>query len=149
MAFSELTKIGLSNRFSVVVDDGRLDLGGWATCNGLEVTFNLAEYRTGDGGNDRVMAIGHTQYQPIKLTRAVTGDTAKVTKFLGEHAFGSKACTVKISQMGDNNEVVTFWEFRGVLVTKWNHSGGDASASKPAIETLEFQHNGFLADGIK
>ena len=52
MPLSDTTKIGLANRFKVKIDNGTYDLGSWAKVDGLEVTWDLAEYRAGD---DRAM----------------------------------------------------------------------------------------------
>ena len=49
---SETAMLGLSMRFAVVVDG--VDLGGWASCQGLSVNFNLTERKEG-GVNDRTV----------------------------------------------------------------------------------------------
>ena len=53
MPLSDGTKIGMANRFTVVIDNGDYDLGSWSQVDGLDVKWDMAEYRAGDGGNDR------------------------------------------------------------------------------------------------
>jgi len=49
------------------------DLGSWAKVDGLDVSWDIAEYRAGDGGNYRWYFPGNTKYSNIKLARAACG----------------------------------------------------------------------------
>ena len=67
--------LALANRFTVKVDaPGEVDLGSWAKVDGLDVTFDVVEYRAGDAWNSRWYAPGATKYSTVKLSRAVTAD---------------------------------------------------------------------------
>ena len=48
MPLNDQSKIGLANRFGVVVDQGSFDLGSWQKCEGLDVTWYMPDYRAGD-----------------------------------------------------------------------------------------------------
>ena len=81
MALATDSPLALANRFTVKVDaPGEVDLGSWAKAEGLDVTFDVVEYRAGDCGNERWYAPGFTKYSTVKLTRAVSPDTEKVRK---------------------------------------------------------------------
>jgi hypothetical protein len=42
--------------------------------------------------------------------------------------------------------VVIEWELRNAQPKKWSINNMDAGASQVSVETLEFEHEGFLAD---
>lgn len=150
MRLTDTSTLALSNRFVVHLDEGAIDLGSWHQCQGLEVTWKMADYRAGDGGNDRWFFPGFTEYPAIKLTRAACKDSVKVQKWLSTNSFGSAGGTHTgaIILMDPNNTEVIRWNLESVLPMKWAIGGFEAGTSKVALETLEFQHNGFLNDGI-
>jgi hypothetical protein len=79
--------LALANRFKVKVDaPGEIDLGSWAKVEGLDVTFDVVEYRAGDAWNSRWYCPGATKYSTVKLSRAVTADTTKVKDWLSKTA---------------------------------------------------------------
>ena len=83
--------LALANRFTVKVDaPGEIDLGSWAKVDGLDVTFDVVEYRAGDAWNSRWYCPGATKYSTVKLSRAVTADTEKVKKWLSDTAKNHK-----------------------------------------------------------
>ena len=68
--------LALANRFkSRSTRPGEIDLGSWAKVDGLDVTFDVVEYRAGDAWNSRWYCPGATKYSTVKLSRAVTADT--------------------------------------------------------------------------
>ncbi|HWS47384.1 MAG TPA: phage tail protein [Acidimicrobiia bacterium] len=148
MPLSDTTKIGLANRFKVKIDNGTYDLGSWAKVDGLEVTWDLAEYRAGDGGNNRWYFPGNTKYQTIKLTRAACEDTKKVKEWLTDTSFKHKPQAGTITLFDSNVEEVMSWDLKAVVPAHWKIEGFDAGASKIAQETLELTHAGFLDDEI-
>ncbi|MFF3159108.1 phage tail protein [Streptomyces sp. NPDC057910] len=151
MPFSDTSTLALANRFEFSIDEGRMNLGSWAQCQGLEVTWKMADYRAGDAGNDRWFFPGFTEYPAIKLTRAACQDSPKVQEWLSENSFTSKpgTGTGTITLFDPNNKEVIRWDLKAVLPVKWSIVGFEAGTSKVALETLELQHNGFLNDGNK
>ncbi|RSS67424.1 phage tail protein [Streptomyces sp. WAC06614] len=151
MAFADTSTLALSNRFVVELDEGRINLGSWAQCQGLEVTWKMADYRAGDAGNDRWFYPGFTEYPNIKLTRAACQDSPKVQGWLSENSFGNKPGTQTgaIILYDPNNKEVIRWNLKSVSPVKWAIGGFEAGTSKVALETLELTHNGFLNDGNK
>jgi phage tail-like protein len=149
MPLAEDTKIGLANRFKVVIDNGSYDLGSWAKVEGLEVSWDLAEYRAGDGGNSRWYYPGNTKYQSIKLTRAACQDTKTVKDWLSKTSFEHEQQSGKIELLDSEGKSVADWNLRSVFPAHWRIEGFDAGASKVAQETLELVHLGFLEDDVQ
>jgi phage tail-like protein len=152
VALSDSSTIGLSNRFVVkMTGKSEYDLGSWYKADGLDVSWDVAEYRTGDGGNDRFYFPGNTKYSNIKLTRAVSEETKKVRAWLTKNSFTSEVFIGKIELYSAKKAdgLITDWELRDVMPVKWAITGFDAGASQVSLETLELAHRGFLEDEIK
>ena len=48
MPLNDQSVIGLANRFTVKVTPGEHDLGSWTKAEGLDVTWDVADYRAGE-----------------------------------------------------------------------------------------------------
>ncbi|KAA2258793.1 phage tail protein [Solihabitans fulvus] len=149
MPISSDTMIGLVNRFQVTLDDGKIDLGSWSKVDGLNVKWDVAEYRTGDQGNERYFFPGATQYEVIKLTRAACADTMKVKEYLSNNSFKAKAMTGHIKLCDAANKEVAHWDLTRTVPMRWAITAFDSSASSVATETLELHHAGFLDDQVQ
>ncbi|GLZ39456.1 phage tail protein [Actinokineospora sp. NBRC 105648] len=146
---SDSSKIGLSNRFVVVVQNmEKYNLGSWTKAEGLDVSWDVAEYRSGDGGNDRFYFPGNTKYNNVKLSRAVSDETTAVRDWLNKNSWDHKLYvgTIKLHTSLFDDGAITEWELRDVIPVKWAITTMDAGASQVAIETLELAHRGFLED---
>lgn len=143
--------LALANRFKVTVYvPGTMDLGSWAKVEGLDVSFDVVEYRSGDNGNDRWYANGFTKYSTVKLSRAVSADTAKVREWLSlTSRDGYTPGSLEITLLDSAGKTVFPWEMRSAMPAKWSIGGFDASVSKLATEQLEIVHMGFLDDETK
>jgi phage tail-like protein len=140
---SESAMLGLSMRFSVIVD--AVDLGGWATCGGLAVNFNLEERKEG-GVNDRsVWLPGQLTYSKITLSRAMTAaDSSKVMKWLSSMVDKTSGGTAKITLFDAHHAAVSSWSLQNVLPFSWKGPTLSATSHEVALETLELTHEGFL-----
>ena len=147
MALADNVPLALANRFKVTVDAPKyIDLGSWAKAEGLDVQFDVIEYRAGDSWNQRWFSPGATKYVPIKLSRTVSAATKDVKKWLNETALKHVPGSMVIALFDASNTSVHEWEVRSAMPSKWSVGGFDAGASKLAIETLEIVHLGFLDD---
>src|SRR6266496_5647460 len=100
MAMNDASKIGLSNRFLVSMSGKEeYNLGSWTKADGLDVAWDVAEYRMGDGGNDRLYFPGNTKYNPVKLSRGVTAETDTVKKWLSSNSFHMDHFAANISRI--------------------------------------------------
>jgi phage tail-like protein len=152
MPLTDTSQIGLSNRFLVTMSGkSEYDLGSWSKAEGLDVAWDVAEYRAGDGGNDRFYFPGNTKYTNIKLLRAVSEETAKVRKWLDSNSFKSELFVGLVKLFDAHSKPIdgAEWELRDVMPVKWSVGGFDAGASAVSIETLELAHRGFLKDEHK
>lgn len=142
--------LGLGNRFKVSVTvPSPMELGSWAKAEGLDVTFDVCEYRAGDSWNHRWYFPGSTKYSTVKLSRAVNADdTKKVKSWLNDTATKHEPGDIKVVLLDSKSTPVTDWLLRSAMPSKWAISGFDAGASKLAIETLEIVHLGFLEDDV-
>jgi phage tail-like protein len=150
MPLSDTAQLGLVNRFLVTVIPGDIDLGSWSKAEGLDVTFDAAEYRAGDAWNHRWYFPGHTKYSPLKLSRGATkDDTKKVKDWLSKTAMNFELGEIKITLRDAHHDEVAEWTLKKAMPVKWAITGFDAGGSQVAIETLEITHNGFLEDERK
>lgn len=146
MPISDSSKLGLVNRFEVTVE-GSVPLGSWSKADGLDVSWDICDYRAGDQGNERYYVPGKTTYSAIRLTRAASAeDTPKVREWLSKNSFQYSAITASIILKDSANNPVNTWNLRRVMPTKWSITSFDSTASAVATETLELVHNGFLDD---
>lgn len=137
--------VGMAMRFAVTIDDGTYDLKSWSKATGLEVTWDLVEYRAGDNRNDRWFYPGLTKYPTIKLERAATIDgTEAVKKWLNSNSFAHKVQSGSIALRDAHLEDVSKWDLRQVIPVKWSVTGFEAASNRVALETLELAHLGFL-----
>ncbi|MFG2794553.1 phage tail protein [Streptomyces sp. NPDC048419] len=147
-ATATFDSLALGNRFQVVLDDGKINLGYWSKVSGLDVTWDLCEYRSGESGNSRLFYPGKTKYSDIQLSRAACVESQTVRDWLSQ-------CSVSNSLQGysgtiylGNSEAqaVMQWDIINCRPQKWSITGFDANQSGVSIETLVLWHEGFLQD---
>jgi phage tail-like protein len=147
---NDQTKIGLANRFKVTVDPGSHDLGSFQKCEGLDVTWDMPDYRAGDGGNARWFFPANTKYTSVKLIRAVSDDSQLVRTWLDQNSFAFSSqrllVTIELFDSTGKPPALLTWVLRNAQPKKWSINNMDAGASQVSVETLEFEHEGFLED---
>ncbi|MGB3444409.1 MAG: phage tail protein [Actinophytocola sp.] len=150
MGLTDTSSIGLANRFVVSMSGkSEYDLGSWTKAEGLDVAWDIAEYRMGDGGNDRLYFPGNTKYTNVKLIRGVSEETEKVRQWLNKNSWEMEVFAGSIQLFTTAAKKVTEWSLRDVMPAKWSITTFDAGASQVAMETLELVHRGFLEDERK
>jgi phage tail-like protein len=150
MPLGDATMLGMANRFTVEISNGQYNLGSWAQVDGLDVKWDVAEYRAGDAGNNRWYFPANTHYSVVKLTRAASAESKAVRDWLDSTSFKWQAqtATVKLHDSAGKPLDVE-WDLKNVMPVRWSITGFDAWASRVATETLELAHLGFLADEMK
>lgn len=150
MAFTDTTNVGLANRFKVVVHTpSTYDLGAWQKAEGLDVTWDMPDYRAGDVGNARWYFPANTKYKSVTLIRAVCDDSKTVRKWLHDNSFtfSQSRAQVTITLYDPTGQTpILDWELVNAQPKKWSINNMDAGASAVSVETLEFEHEGFLDD---
>lgn len=139
--------IGMGHHFSVIVDNPMFNLGTWSKVAGLQVAWNACEYRVGDQGNQSWVIPGNTKYSNIKLSRAACADSQVVQQWLAQTSTNPTPLSGAISlvALGGLMPIVT-WPLNEFFPIAWSITDFDADQGKPAIETLEITHGGFLFD---
>jgi phage tail-like protein len=152
MALDQQSRLGMSMRFKVVVDD--IDLGGWATCSGLQVSFDSTT--VDEGGNYEYQPIlpDRVKYSTITLTRAMTQqDSARVQVWLAQvvakwydarSPSDYAARTARITLLDAYGTEVASWSLRSIYPKRWKGPDLNARGSDVAFEQLELAHEGFL-----
>src|SRR4051794_24889630 len=149
---NDQTLLALVNRFKVEIEPGSYSLGSFSKADGLDVTWDMPDYRAGDAGNARWFFPANTKYTPIKLVRAVCEDSKAVQAWLSSnsHNFVKSRCTVTISLMDTTaTSPIIQWTLNNAVPKKWSINSMDAGGSAISLETLEFDHEGFLEDGTQ
>ncbi|WP_051965597.1 phage tail protein [Kitasatospora mediocidica] len=146
-------RIGLSARFRVEVDG--VDLGGWASCKGLSVTFDSEELEVGGNYEHAILLPKRLKYNSITLIRAITPEGTKAVQGWlrsvldgwvdSYHGDDYTPGTAKITLLDSAcKTVVGTWTLRDVYPKSWKGPDLDAESGKIATETLELVHQGFL-----
>ncbi|HWM05998.1 MAG TPA: phage tail protein, partial [Actinophytocola sp.] len=116
MGLSDASVIGLANRFVVSLSGkSRFDLGSWTKAEGLDVSWDIAEYRMGDGGNDRLYFPGNTKYTNVRLSRGASKDTDTVKEWLDSNSWKSEVFCGSIVLCSTHGEKVTSWDLENVM----------------------------------
>jgi phage tail-like protein len=134
---------GLTLRFKVIID-GYGSLGNWGKCEGLQVEYDVHQYKEG-GQNGFVHKLpGRASYQNIKLTRPVDSDSAQVAGWLASIQGVVVRQTAQVAILDSEGSLVTAWNFMDVYPVRWSGPTLDVGSNSVATETLELAHNGFL-----
>ncbi|GAA0686208.1 phage tail protein [Kitasatospora atroaurantiaca] len=131
--------------FIVKIDD--FSLGAFNSCEGLGCEV-VMEQREEGGNNGYVWQLpSRIKYSNIKLTRPVTKDTEKVTRWIAGMVSGVTRKTGQISAMTADGRVVARWSLMDVVPVRWQGPSLSPENAKVATETLEIAHHGFLDSG--
>lgn len=127
--------------FSVIVDGQHL--GAFTACDGLG--FEMVVEPREEGGNHLFVhqLPGRLKYTNIKLTRAVTTDSAKVAQWVASMAFTPRRTLARIVAMTHEMRPVVQWGLLDVMPVKWTGPQLNVDSAKVATETLELAYHGF------
>jgi phage tail-like protein len=151
------TNIGMANRFAVkVVEPSAFDLGTWAKCDGLDVSWNVNSYQAGDAGNSLWIFPGSTKYKDVTLQRVACTDTKRIkddwlSKVSFELSTTLKPHLITVTLLDESYTLanaVCDWELQNAFPKQWSVTGMDATKSAVAFETLVIAHTGFLGDEV-
>ncbi|MFJ5111615.1 phage tail protein [Streptomyces sp. NPDC088551] len=138
--------VSMAHSFTVAIDRSRYELGDWAGASGLNVTWQMSEYRAGDRWNHPLIYPGVPKYQNIKLSRAACADSQVVQEWLTETSLRNEPLTGAIALVNWLGARTVTWELREFFPVSWGIGEFDAGQGKVAMETLELVHTGFLSD---
>jgi phage tail-like protein len=132
----------ISPCFSVTVEGQ--ELGVFASCEGLGCEV-VVEQREEGGNNSFVHQLPvRIKYPNIKLTRPLNRDSTAVAAWLSSMGGDIKRTTAKIDACTADGTVIASWKLDGVIPIRWQGPSLNVDTLKPAMETLEIAHHGFL-----
>lgn len=128
--------------FKVKIDD--CDLGSFVSCSGL--SFEVKIEQREEGGNQGFLhqLPGGIKYSNVKFTRPLNADSAKIAQWFAGMASQVKRTTAEITALAPNGAEVTTWRLTGVIPVRWSGPEFSVESAKPALETFEIAHHGFL-----
>ena len=131
--------------FVVKIDDE--SLGAFNSCDGLGAEF-VIEQREEGGNNGMIWQLpSRIKYSNVKLSRPVTKDSAKITRWFSGMAAGVSRKTATIEARTLDGTVIASWSLHDVVPVRWSGPQLSAESPKVATETIELAHHGFLGAG--
>lgn len=143
-----LDPVAMSHRYSVLIDNALYHFGDWSRVTGLSVSWQLCELRAGDQGNSGWHFPGTTSYEPITLSRAACAESRVVQLWLSRTSKNPRPQSGTIQLVDFLGTPLVQWRLAEFFPIGWSIETFDASAGRPAVETLRLAHNGFLGDEI-
>jgi phage tail-like protein len=143
-----LAPVSMAHHFLVAIDDPTYDLGTWSKVSGLSVSWARCEYRAVDPGNQLWVLPGNSKYENIKLSRAACPDSQIVQQWLAQTTTNPAPLSGAIMLVDWAGIPVVQWTLTQFFPIGWSIVDFDAETGKPAIETLELAHTGFLDDSF-
>jgi phage tail-like protein len=136
---------GSSLYFRLTIDGQ--DMGIFNGCEGLAVEVEVEEYAEG-GNNGYVTRLpGRLKHSTLRLSRALTPDSAKLTAWISSVTTGIQRPTVEIAALRADGSQVTQWGLLDALPSRWTGPTLDPSSTAVATETLEIVFHGFIDAG--
>jgi phage tail-like protein len=114
-------------------------VGFFMHCTGLELSFDVFEYREG-GNNDFVHRLpGGLRYPNLILSRGLTKDDVLLQWFMATKTQAErKEITLTLGTGGSQRT----WTFADAFPVKWTGPQVDSHGTQIATETLEIAHGG-------
>ena len=114
-------------------------VGFFMSCSGLELTFDVYEYREG-GRNDMVHRLpGGLHYPNLMLSRGLTREDALLKWFLATQSKAERKEIALTLRAGDDERT---WTFSDAFPVRWTGPQIDSQGSSVATESLEIAHGG-------
>ena len=140
--------VGMSHRYSVLIDNVAYHFGDWSRVTGLSVTWQPVEHRVGGKGNQVWLFPGTTKYEPITLSRAAGAYSRVVQYWLTQTSKKPQPQSGTIQLVDFLGIPLVQWRLSEFFPIAWSVESFEASGAKPAIETLKLAHTGFLEDDM-
>jgi phage tail-like protein len=138
-------EVAVAIAFVVKIDDQ--DLGAFNTCDGLGCEV-VVEQREEGGNNGHVWLLPtRMKYSNVKLSRPITADSAKLTRWITSMANGITRKTATIEARTLEGTVIARWGLLDVIPVRWTGPQLSPDSPKVAVETLELAHHGFFGPG--
>ncbi|MGW6278566.1 phage tail protein [Kribbella sp. NPDC055071] len=136
-------QVGMSHRYVIDIDKSAYQLGSWSKAAGLAVKWAKYSYRPG-GATHETLVPGNVSYTDITLSRAAGAESGRVQEWLVTVTRARRPLSGAIYLVDFLGLPIVTWELKEFFPIGWRISEFDSGGSKPAIETLELAHSGFL-----
>ncbi|MGH3844075.1 MAG: phage tail protein [Pseudonocardiaceae bacterium] len=134
--------------FAVELDSNKL--GFFNSCEGLGMEVVIEQHEEGGNNGFAWQLATRTKFPNIKLSRPLTKDTEKVTKWFTEavqKGTGTRSAqgrqTGVIKAMTLDGTVIASWSLLDVVPVRWTGPSLNPDSPKVATETIEIAHHGF------
>ncbi|KAA2258085.1 phage tail protein [Solihabitans fulvus] len=124
---------------------GGNDLGAFHTCSGLGARVEIEQFSEGGNNGFTHQLPSRITWSNITLSRPVTSDTAKVSRWLDQIIRQVERKNGEIVALKPNLTTIAKWQVLGIVPVSWQGPSFDPAQSQPAIETLEIAHEGLLS----
>lgn len=136
-------QVGMSHRYVIDIDKSSYQLGSWSKAAGLGVSWQKLTYRPGNATHETIVP-GNVSYPNISLSRAAGADSGRVQDWLVSVTRARQPLSGAIYLMDFLGLPIVTWRLNEFFPIGWRLSEFDSAGSRPAIETLEITHTGFL-----
>lgn len=123
---------------------GDVDLGSFTTCDGLACEVQYEEYWEGGLNANPWILPSRLHYSNIVLTRPLAESKVSLWSWLQKRVIEPEPTIGQISALAPDRRTIARWSLDRVLPVRWQGPSFTAEASRPAMETLELAHHGFL-----
>jgi phage tail-like protein len=123
---------------------GMIDLGSFTTCDGLAGDLEVEKHW--EGGMDVHPWVLPTRlsYPNIVLTRPLRSSSIAQWLWLRSQIVQPIATVGHIAALTPDRSVIARWSMDRVVPVRWQGPSFSAQESRPAMETLELAHHGFV-----
>lgn len=118
------------------------DLGRFHTCTGLGAQVEVEQYAEGGNNGFTWQLPTRITWSNITLSRAVTADTVKVSRWLTETIRRVERKDGEIVALRPDLKPIARWQVLGIVPVSWQGPSFDPAGSQAATETLEIAHEG-------
>jgi phage tail-like protein len=136
-------EVGMSHRFTFAVDKATYDLGTWSKVSGLTVSWETCHYQAGNSTTVWV-GPGVPKYSNIRLSRAACSDSETVQEWLKDTLKTGKPLSGAVMMLDWVGTTIVEWKLDSFFPCAWTITEFDANSAKPAVETLDIAHTGFI-----
>lgn len=118
------------------------DLGRFHTCAGLAAQVEVEQFAEGGNNSFAWQLPTRITWSNITLTRVVTADTVKVSRWFTETMRRVRRKDGEIVALRPDLTPIARWQVLGIVPVGWQGPDFDPSSARAAVETLEIAHEG-------
>lgn len=118
------------------------ELGHFHSCTGLGAQLEVEEFAEGGNNSFSWQLPTRLTWTNITLTRPVTKDTLKISRWLTRTIRRNTPKDGEIVALRPDLTPIARWQVQGIVPVSWQGPSFDPANSEAAVETLEIAHQG-------